>query len=137
MTDIFTKEKRSEIMKKVKSTGSKAEILLRKYLSSRGYRYRLHHKNVYGKPDICFVSKKIAVFVDGDFWHGRNYKKEKDKYQPFWQDKIAKNMVRDRKVNKELKKQGWTVIRIWEKSLLKDLNKTTKKLLLSLDIRQP
>jgi DNA mismatch endonuclease (patch repair protein) len=117
--DIFSTEKRSDIMSKIRSKDTKPELMLRKLLHGKGLRYRLHAKDVIGKPDVVFRSKKIAVFVDGDWWHGRNYKEESSKYPQFWQDKIKTNIQRDRRVNGELKKKGWKVIRIWQKDLQK------------------
>ncbi len=119
MTDIFTREKRSEIMRRVKNSNTNIEILLRKELFKRGYRYRVKNK-LFGKPDFVLVNKKIAIFCDGDFWHGKNYKNEKDRYNKFWRDKILVNMKRDKIVNKELKKQGWEVLRFWKTDIIKN-----------------
>jgi DNA mismatch endonuclease (patch repair protein) len=118
--DKFTPEKRSEIMSKISGKNTKPELIMRKALFSMGLRYRLHNSKLPGKPDIVFAPKKVVVFVDGDWWHGRNYKKESIKYTPFWQEKIKNNMVRDSKVNKELKAMGWKVFRVWQKDLEKD-----------------
>lgn len=119
MADIFTKEKRSEIMSKIRGKNTKAELLFRKMLSAavypKGFRYRLHYRKVSGSPDIVFVKQKIAIFIDGDFWHGRAYGRNgKTMRKKFWRDKIETNTRRDRRVNRELKKEGWKVIRIWE-----------------------
>jgi DNA mismatch endonuclease (patch repair protein) len=119
MSDIFSKAKRSEIMSRIRGKNTKPEILFRKALSAeaypKGFRYRIHYKKIVGSPDVVFVKKKIAIFIDGDFWHGRNYgKKNGPKLRKkFWRDKIETNIRRDRKVNRQLKKEGWTVIRIW------------------------
>lgn len=123
MPDIFTKEKRSEIMSKIKST-SGVEIKFRKMLSKQvyplGHRYRLNYRKAVGKPDLVFVKKRIAVFVDGDFWHGKNFAKKGHKLsEAYWQPKIKANMARDRKQNRALRKIGWTVIRIWESDIKK------------------
>lgn len=118
--DIFTPGKRSQIMKRIPSKNSKPEVTLRKALFALGLRYRLHSNKLPGKPDIVFGSKKVAVFVDGDWWHGRHYEKEHKKYTSFWQQKIKKNMLRDQIVNNELKKMGWTVFRVWQKDMMKD-----------------
>lgn len=72
MTDIFNKEKRSSIMKSVKNKNTDIELLLRKALYRKGYRFRVKY-NLFGKPDIVFLSKRIAIFCDGDFWHGKTY----------------------------------------------------------------
>lgn len=125
MADIFSKEKRSEIMSLIKSKNTKPELALRKIVSSKfypqGYRYKIHYRKAKGTPDIAFVSKKIAVFVDGDFWHGYKFSKRKHKLsKEYWLPKIKTNMKRDRKVNRELKKQGWKVVRFWEHQVKKD-----------------
>jgi len=119
MADIFSKQKRSEIMSKIRSKDTQAELLLRKALFADGLRYRIHDKRVYGKPDIVFFKNKVAVFVDGDWWHGRNYESEKEKYPLFWQEKIFKNMERDRKANEKLHADGWKVFRFWQRDLEK------------------
>ena len=119
MVDIFTSQKRSEIMSKIKSKNSKAELVLRKALYSLGIRYRIHSSGIIGKPDIAIKKYKLAIFIDGDWWHGRNYDKEYKKYPIFWQEKILKNMERDQSVNDKLKKDGWTVLRFWQKNVEK------------------
>jgi DNA mismatch endonuclease (patch repair protein) len=83
-----------------------------------GFRYRKHHKKVFGNPDIAFVSSKIAVFVDSDFWHGKKFNKLKPKLKSdFWIKKIEGNIKRDRKVNHYLRKNGWAVFRLSERQL--------------------
>lgn len=124
MPDIFTKEKRSEVMSLIKSKNTKPELALRKLVSSRlyplGFRYRIHYKSIMGKPDIVFVSLKLAIFIDGSFWHGFDFENRKHKLpKVYWLEKIQKNIERDKKVNKNLKKAGWKVIRIWEHELKK------------------
>jgi DNA mismatch endonuclease (patch repair protein) len=118
--DKFTPEKRSQIMSKIGGKNTKPELLMRKALHSMGLRYRLHDKRLPGKPDLVFRSQKVVVFVDGDWWHGRNFAKESQKYPPFWQIKIKTNMARDKRVNKELRKMGWKVFRVWQKDLEKE-----------------
>jgi DNA mismatch endonuclease (patch repair protein) len=127
MTDIFTKEKRSELMRKVKNKNTNIEIILRKGLFKRGYRFRIKN-SVFGKPDIIFPSPKIAIFCDGDFWHGKNYKKDVKNYKTFWKEKILVNMKRDKKVNKKLKLEGWKVLRFWRTEILKDPDKCLNKI---------
>lgn len=121
--DIFNPEKRSEIMRKIGPKNSKAEVLFRKKLFALGLRYRLHAKELPGKPDIVFRPFKSIVFIDGDWWHGRNYKKEYSKYPEFWQKKIKGNIERDKKVTKELKSLGWKVFRFWQKDIEKEPDK--------------
>ena len=119
MADIFSKEKRSAIMSRIRSKDTKAELILRKALYAEGLRYRLHCKSIPGKPDIVFKGKKVAVFVDGDWWHGRNFEQEKERYPAFWRDKIAQNVARDKRVDAELQSEGWKVFRFWQKDIEK------------------
>lgn len=135
MSDIFTKEKRSEIMSKIRGKDTKVELLFRKALSTevypKGYRYRLHYKKISGSPDIVFVKRKIAIFIDGDFWHGRNYGKDGGPKlrKKFWRDKIETNIRRDNRVNRQLKRFGWTVFHFWESGLKKNREKFVEKVL--------
>ena len=122
MTDIFDKEKRSDIMSRVKSKNTKLELKLRKELWKNGYHFRVHYK-IKGNPDIVFIKKKIAVFIDGDFWHGYNWKLLKPKLKnKFWINKIKNNMKRDIINNKFLRKEGWKVIRFWGHEINANLN---------------
>lgn len=133
MPDIFTKEKRSQIMSKIRSKDTKIEIKLRKALWAKGLRgYRIHYK-LPGKPDIVFPRKKLAVFADSSFFHGYNWK-VKGKVPPkgYWQEKIKKNMARDRKYNKLLKKAGWKVLRFWDFEIDKSLKSCLRKIIRNL-----
>ena len=131
--DIFSKEKRSEVMSKIRSRNTKIELLLFRELRKRKIYFRKHYQKVNGKPDIALPSKKKAVFVDGDFWHGYKYKTWKMKLKSqFWYDKIENTMRRDARNRIELKKKGWKVLRIWEHEIKKDLVKTIDKILLFL-----
>lgn len=121
MTDIFTKEKRSELMRKVRNKDTNIEIIVRKTLFNKGYRYRVKN-SLFGKPDIIFADQKIAIFCDGDFWHGKNFDNEKKGYKPFWVRKIKSNIDRDKLVKKTLTVQGWKVLRFWKSEILKDID---------------
>ncbi|EIF51383.1 very short patch repair endonuclease [Sulfurovum sp. AR] len=115
---------RSENMRRIKSKDTSIEILLRKELWKRGLRYQKNAKDVCGKPDIVFKGKKLAVFADSEFWHGKYLLEEK--YIPktnteFWVKKITRNIERDKKVNEELKDKGWIVLRFWEADIRKNL----------------
>jgi len=135
MADIFTKEKRSEIMSRIRGKNTKVELLFRKSLSSeiypKGYRYRLHYGKIPGSPDVVFVKRKIAIFIDGDFWHGRGYGKKGGARlrKKFWRDKIETNIRRDRRVNRELRKLDWTVFRFWETDVRKNPEKSIRNVL--------
>ncbi|WP_439479165.1 DNA mismatch endonuclease Vsr [Chryseobacterium aquaticum] len=122
--DKLTKEQRKKNMQANKSSGTKPELLLAKTLFSRGHRYRKNNKSVFGKPDLTFKKIKLAIFVDGEFWHGKNWKERKNDHktnQEFWNNKIERNIQRDIEVNEELTKQGWTILRFWSKEIEKDL----------------
>ncbi len=115
---------RSKTMAAVKSKNTSPEILLRKYLTQLGLRYRLYRSDLPGRPDIIFSKYKIVVFCDGDFWHGRHLKKRLAKGQlkvrrKYWIAKIEGNIRRDKIINRELKKEGWTVLRFWETDIYK------------------
>lgn len=119
-----TREQISYNMKRVKAKDTEIEMILRNELWNRGLRYRKNVKDVYGKPDIVFLRKKIAIFVDGEFWHGydwENRKKDHKSNQEFWYDKIERNMQRDEKVNQTLSKEGWTVLRFWGNEVKRDV----------------
>jgi DNA mismatch endonuclease Vsr len=113
-------------MQAVKNSGSKIEVALAKALWARGHRYRKNLKTVTGKPDICFKGRKVAVFVDGEFWHGKDWAQRKADHKSnveFWHQKIERNMERDREVNAALKAAGWTVLRFWGKEVKTDLDR--------------
>lgn len=121
--DNHTKEQRRKNMQAIKNKDSKIEVLLRKELWNRGLRYRKNVKNIIGHPDIVFVGKRIAVFVDSEFWHGFDWKNRKNDFksnQSFWIPKIERNIQRDIEVNQTLRAQGWTVLRFWGKDILKN-----------------
>ena len=118
-----TPEQISYNMQQVKNKDSKIEVLLRKELWSRGIRYRKNVTRIYGKPDIAFIGKKVAVFCDSEFWHGHNWEERKNDFkshQEFWIPKIERNMERDREVNEKLLSEGWVVLRFWGKDIKKN-----------------
>lgn len=122
--DKLTKEQRRKNMQANKSTGTKPELLLAKTLFARGHRYRKNNKTVFGKPDLTFKKIKLAIFVDGEFWHGKDWferKKDHKTNQEFWNKKIERNIEKDKEVNEELTKQGWTILRFWSKDIEKKL----------------
>lgn len=125
MTDHLTPEQRRRCMQANRSSGTRPERLLARELWKRGYRYRKNVRGIPGSPDICFKSRKVAVFVDGDFWHGRDWPEKKLRIksnQEFWYTKIERNMARDQRVNERLERKGWTVLRFWESDIKKHLS---------------
>ena len=126
--DIFTKKKRSEVMSKIRSRNTAPELFLRTAL--RGNYMRYQPKYILGSPDFGSKKHKIAIFVDGDFWHGYNWKKlGKVPPKKYWQKKIQKNIDRAKKYNKMLKKDGWKVIRLWEHEVKRNPNRCIKKII--------
>ena len=108
-----------------RSRDTKAEVRLRKELWRAGLRYRLHVSDLPGKPDIVFRSARVVVFCDGDFWHGRRWIRQRKKLAAglnaqYWLAKIAANVARDRRNNRRLRQQGWTVVRLWETEILRN-----------------
>ena len=129
--DNLTKEQRHKNMQHIKSEDSVIEKKLRKALWDKGYRYRKNYKKLPGKPDIVLTKYKIAIFCDGEFFHGKDWKilkprLEKSNNSEFWKRKIKCNMERDEEVNKQLLFLGWTVIRFWGKDILKNLDECVK-----------
>ena len=121
--DKHTPEQRRKNMQAVKNKDSQIELLLRKELWARGLRYRKNVNRIYGKPDIVFIGKKVAVFCDSEFWHGYNWeerKKDFKSHQEFWIPKIERNMERDTEVTARLESEGWTVIRFWGNEIIKN-----------------
>ena len=122
-------------MRQIKNKDSAIELALRKELWNRGLHYRKNVKSVYGKPDIAFIGKKIAVFCDSEFWHGYDWENRKNSIQTnrdYWIPKIERNMKRDREVNEKLRSEGWTVIRFWGKEIQKDVVSCADKVVAAL-----
>lgn len=119
--DNHTKEQRRKNMQAIKNKDSQIELVLRRELWARGLRYRKNVISIYGKPDIAFIGKKIAVFCDSEFWHGyawEIYQEDFRSNQDFWIPKIERNMQRDREVNEKLRSEGWIVLRFWGREIL-------------------
>jgi len=129
--DIWTEEKRSDVMSKIRSKDTKPEIIVRKMLFAQGYRYRLHEKNLPGKPDIVMPKYNAVIFVHGCFWHlhqgcrDGTIPKTRTEY---WKDKLFRNRERDKKHRRKLRKLGWRVLRLWECEVEKNPDKVMKKI---------
>lgn len=132
--DTLSPEQRKENMRRVNSKDTKAEMILRRYLWKAGIRYRKNYSELPGKPDIAITKHKIAVFVDGEFWHGRGYdggdysshkygslreQLDHSSNPDFWKSKIERNMARDIEVAAELHGLGWIVLRFWSRDVIK------------------
>lgn len=121
---FYTTPERSKIMGKIRGKNTKPEIAFRKALWQAGYRYRVDYKKLIGKPDILLKKYKTAIFIDGEFWHGHNWKDRKHKIKSnreFWIPKIERNIQRDQEVNEGLEDLGYTVFRFWESEVKKNL----------------
>ncbi len=126
MTDVLTPEQRKKNMRNIKSEDTKIEVMLRKALWHKGYRYRKNSKNLPGKPDIVLTKYKIAIFCDSEFFHGKDWevlkpRLEKGNNSEFWIKKISRNRDRDDEINKILLAKGWTVIRFWGNDIKKNV----------------
>lgn len=122
--DRHTPEQRSKNMSAVKSKNTSFEVTLGKALWNSDLRYRKNNKTVFGKPDFTFKKYKVAVFVDSEFFHGKDFetKKKPATNAEFWEKKISRNMERDQEVNAHLKSKGWTVIRFWSAEIKKNVD---------------
>ncbi len=129
--DRLTKEQRRKNMQAIKSAGSQIELTLSRALYALGYRYRKNDRTVFGKPDLVFKKYRIAIFVDSEFWHGKNWKKRKSEFKTnkeFWIKKIEGNIKRDKVVNTYLRKNNWIVIRFWGRDIEKNLPTCIEKI---------
>ena len=125
--DRISKEQRSFTMSRIRSKNTKPEKIMFKALSGLGLKYKRHYK-LLGSPDVVFVKDKLVVFIDGDFWHGREYQKRKSSLPEYWVNKIKRNINRDKRYRDRLKKDGWRVMRLWENKILKDPEVCVKKI---------
>ena len=117
MADVLTTEQRRRCMSQVKSKNTKPEMLVRSYLHAKGFRFRLHKKDLPGKPDIVLPRYKTAIFVNGCFWHGHegcSYAALPSTNKEFWETKISQNRERDERTYEKLHSMGWNVIVIWQ-----------------------
>lgn len=132
MADVHTPETRSYNMSRIRGKNTKPEIIVRKYLHSKGFRFRLHKKEMPGKPDIVLPKYKTVIFINGCFWHGHKnckYFVVPKTRTEWWISKIEKNRLVDKRNNDKLKKNGWKIITIWECQLRsKNFSKTLYKL---------
>ena len=116
-------------MSKIRSKNTKVEVLVFRELRQRGIYFQKHYKKAKGNPDIALPRKKKAIFIDGDFWHGYNFNKQRNRLpKKYWRAKIEGNIKRDRKNRTKLRKNGWEVLRVWEHEIIKDIDKAMRKI---------
>lgn len=128
--DNLTKEQRRRNMQNIRSADTKAELLIARQLRKKKIYFAKNVKSIFGRPDFVFRRKRIAVFVDSDFWHGHPGRCIMPKSnKTYWNQKIKRNKQRDREVNSRLKKEGWIIIRIWEHDLKFRFEKVFNKIL--------
>ncbi len=130
--DNITSIQRHKNMKNIKSRDTKPEVILRKALWHRGLRYRKNYNALPGKPDIVLIRQKIAIFVDGDFWHAKGHQDQPGEqiksHQKYWKPKLKRNVERDKEVNDMLTELGWMVLRFWESDVKKNLDSCVKEI---------
>lgn len=115
---MFSPEKRKAMMSLIKSKDTKCELIVFRHLRKSGIYFQKHYSRVVGSPDVALPRKKIAVFIDGDFWHGRKYHETIDRLpEGFWKEKIARNVARDKKYRAALKAKGWKILQVWESDI--------------------
>ena len=134
--DNLTPEQRKKNMQAIKATGTRIEVSLARSLFAKGYRYRKNDKTVFGKPDLTFKKHKLAIFIDGEFWHGKDWEIRKNNLKSnceYWLSKIERNINRDKEVNEKLLSEGWRVLRFWGNEIKKDLNNCITKIQKTID----
>ena len=133
--DTLTPAQRSLCMSRIRSKDTGIEKTVRCALHRRGYRFRKNLSSLPGKPDIVFTKAKVAIFLDGDFWHGFRFTSWSDKLSEYWYQKINGNRTRDRKNTAMLRKSGWRVVRLWQHEVKRDLEKSIEKIVSVLDMQ--
>jgi DNA mismatch endonuclease (patch repair protein) len=127
MADTRTPEQRRRIMAAVRQAGTEPEVALRRALYAAGIRgWRCNVRHVPGRPDLAWIGLRVAVFVDGAFWHGHPSRHRPGRSGAYWDDKIARNMERDRRVDDELRRRGWIVLRIWDFEVRRELGRVVE-----------
>lgn len=129
MPDNLTAAQRSYCMSRIKGKDTGLEIRVRSALHKEGLRFRKHVRSLPGRPDVAFIKSKVAIFIDGDFWHGYGFPSWKQKVSEFWVKKISGNRARDRKNHQKLRRMGWTVIRLWQHQLEKNFDSSVQRII--------
>jgi DNA mismatch endonuclease (patch repair protein) len=129
VADVFTKEKRSWVMSRIRGKNTKPEGFVENILLQSGFNFE-KYSNMIGRPDFILKDRRVAIFTDGDFWHGyRIGPKRLSAKSEFWRKKIMANKARDRRVTAILRREGWTVVRIWEHDIKKRPDEVKAKVL--------
>ena len=127
MADIFTPEKRSWVMSRIRGTNTKIDLKMKEELKKKKTGFEMYPK-MFGNPDFIIKKHRIAIFCDGDFWHGYKYYEKKRPAKKFWRDKLEGNMRRDKRVSRKLRRDGWSVLRFWEHDIEKSPEKCLRKI---------
>ena len=133
--DNLTPSQRSRTMSLIRSQDTTPELTIRRLLFSRGMRFRKHDNSLPGCPDLVFVKSKVAVFIEGDYWHGWRFPLWKKKLAPYWQAKIEGNRQRDRRNLRRLRTRGWLPIRIWEHDVERDPERCVERVVVEIQRR--
>jgi DNA mismatch endonuclease (patch repair protein) len=128
MPDNMTPEQRRMTMSKIRGRNTKVELAVRKELHRRGYRFRVNAGWLAGKPDVVFTKMRLAIFIDGDFWHGWRFDQWSHKLADYWRAKISSNKTRDRRHMSRLRREGWAVMRIWEHEIEENLERCVRRI---------
>lgn len=129
MADVFSKEKRSDIMSRIRAKNTGIERTVFAYLRKRKIYFRPHYDKIPGKPDIALPIKKTAVFINGDFWHGYRFSSWKRRIpKKYWRQKIASNISRDKKRYATLRRNGWRIMKVWGHDVIKKPERTCKEI---------
>lgn len=129
VADVLTKSQRSYCMSRIRGKNTSIETLVRSRLHREGLRFRKHVTSLPGSPDVVLLSARLAIFIDGDFWHGYRFNQWKTKLTPFWRAKIEKNIRRDQRNFRALRRLGWNVIRVWESQINRDLDAVIQRIM--------
>ena len=115
-------------MSRIRGTNTKIDLKMKEELKKKKIRFEMYPK-MFGNPDFTIKKKKIAIFCDGDFWHGFRYHEKKKPAKKFWRDKLEENMRRDKRISQKLRREGWSVLRFWEHDIEKRMDYCINKIL--------
>jgi len=135
MGDVFSPQKRSWVMSRIRSKYTGIDVMMNSMLDSIGCAYEMY-PDMLGNPDFVIRSSRIVIFCDGDFWHGYRYHEKKRMAKKFWRDKIEENMRRDVRIRRALRKSGWTVLRFWEHDIKKRSDKCVRRIAATMERRK-